>query len=77
MSFAQLCADAYARALTRAHPYVPSMAQLEESVQQVVDSLEQRPDAQDFIRASFAPSGLMPMALVMFKRARLAAPPRG
>lgn len=69
MNFAQQCSAALDAANRAAHPFVPSLAQMEAALDPVVRDLAAMPadDARRAIRATFRHEGLMPVALAMFK----------
>ena len=68
-SFSIEVAWAYDNAWRDAEPFVPSRSQIEAALQPVIDRLKAMPreDAVEFIRATYALRGAMPMALDMFK----------
>jgi hypothetical protein len=68
MSFAQLCNDALLQAQRDASPFTPSRAQLEQSLRPVLSAVRAQQDHQAFIRETFAPVGLMPLAVALYKQ---------
>lgn len=66
-TFAQMCNDAYLTAQASAHPFAPSRAQMEEALQPVALAVRRMENPGAFIRATFAPSGLMPLCVAIVK----------
>lgn len=63
-TFAEQCTAAYTVAVTEAHPFTPSRAQIEAALDPLMRGLN-----PDYIRATYNRTGIQPIALEMFKRA--------
>jgi hypothetical protein len=68
-SFASSCNRAYAVALNKAAPFIPSRAQLEEALQPIVNRLESmdRREAATWINATFRHVGCEGLVLQMWR----------
>jgi hypothetical protein len=69
MTFAESIENAVQNALTAASPYMASRAEVCDSIRPVITRLQSMPydDAVAYIRASFAHTGHMALAVRMFK----------
>lgn len=68
-TFAKRCTEACDAAWEQAHPFVPSMAELEQSLALLVVDLcaMERTAAEAYIRATFHGRELQPLALKLYK----------
>lgn len=68
LTFWQRCEGAQALAYAEAAPFTPSPLQLEQALQPLIGDLMAMEYPQGYIRQTFAPHGLMPLAVALFKR---------